>query len=438
MKRTDELLVADQQAGSNTVYFVFILLGMATLYPWNAFLNAYDYFSFALKGSSWESSFMSYVASSYTWTMLIFMIAMVIFQVDQRFGVTSKSMAGLTVNFILLTAMTLLPLIDSVNGRTTLSPTVFFVILLFIVASTAIGTALAMKNFYTLISLFPPRYVPAFNAGQAIVGILVSCMAILSSLIGTGEKTPAVVLKSAVFYFGSSVLVLALTVAGFYWLSKQEIYTAALENFKPEPASTKSNVTAFKNGTKLIWELAVGIMMTLTVTIAIITSYIPNAQSTALSGVWPAIYLSVVFLIYSVGDVTGRWLPAFKAFTFRRRSRKPLAIPWIRLIVFVPLFLMSNMRGPFTGFRSHLPTLIRSDWLYMVVIFFFGLTSGYASTLLMMSAPEQAERKYLELYSDLPDGVEEAKGTSGTIIGLFINFGLVLGSMGSFLLRLIL
>jgi equilibrative nucleoside transporter 1/2/3 len=263
-------------------------------------------------------------------------------------------------------------------------------------------------------------------------------MAIVSSLIGSVEKSRSMILKSTVIYFGSSVFVLALTIVGFYWLSRQEVYTSALANFKPEPASIRKNISAFKTGVKLVWDLAIGVMMALTVTIAVITSYIPNAQSTVTSGLWPSIYLSVVFLVFSIGDVTGRWLPAFKSFTFRRRSRKPLAIPWIRLFVFVPLFLMSNMRGEFTGLRSHLPTIIRSDWLYMIVIFFFGLTSGYSTTTFMMIAPEQSERKYLEQYSDLPDGVEEAKGASGTIMGLFINFGLVLGSMGSFILRLLL
>lgn len=438
MKGNDELLESKPAAESKRVYFVFILLGITTLYPWNAFLNAYDYFSFALKGSSWEQSFMSYVASSYSWTMLIMMISMVIFQLDQRFSLTGKAMTGLVLNFILLTGMTLLPLVDLLNGNAILSPRIFFLILLTIVSTIAIGTALVMKTSFTLISLFPPRYVPAFNAGQAIAGIVVSCMALISSLIGSVEKSRSMVLKSTVFYFGSSMLVLAMTIIGFYWLSRQDSYASALANFKPQPASIRKNIKSFKNGVKLVWDLAVGVMMALTVTIAVITSYIPNAQSTSTTGLWPTIYLSVVFLVFSIGDVTGRWLPAFKAFTFRRRSRKPLAIPWIRLVIFVPLFLMSNMRGEFTGLRSHLPTLIRSDWLYMIVVFLFGLTSGYSTTTLMMIAPEQSERKYLEVCSDLPDGVEGAKGTSGTIMGLFIIFGLVLGSMGSFLLRLLL
>jgi len=427
---------SSQHPNSGLVYLVFVLLGMATLYPWNAFLNAYDYFSFALAGSAVEFSFMSYIASAYTGTMLFIMIGLVIFRIDQRLTVTTKAFVGLAMNLGLLSLITIFPLLDSYRGFSTFGQSTFLILILMIASCTAIGTALGMSSFYTLISIFPPRYVPAFNAGQAIAGVLVSFVAMISAAMSASANNKIIILKSTVFYFASSAFVLGLALAGFYWLSLQDMYREALENLRPQRASLAENIRSFRTSTKMIWDLAVGVMIVLTVTIAVITSYITSVKSSG-TGIWAAIFLPVVFLFYNVGDVAGRWLPAFNLFTFRRRSRKPLALPWIRLLIFVPLFFMSNMRGEPSGLRAHLPTLIKFDWLYLIVVFLFGLTSGYCSTILMIIAPEQTEREFIELTEEGSEGVHAAKGTSGTIMGLFINFGLVLGSVGSFLLRLL-
>lgn len=425
---------ASVESRNTLIYVVFILLGMATLFPWNAFLNAYSYFAFTLANTPYEFSYMSYVSTAYTGIMLAMMVGMVIFQIDQKLILTQKAFFGLGSVLTLITAMTVIPLVEVLRGSASIGQMTFFWSVLAIVSGTAVGTSMMMGSFYTLISVFPPRYVPAFNAGQALAGVLVSLVSLISSLASSQNQSPSVILKSTVFYFSASTLVLVFTLVGFFWLTKQRIYRVALEKLVKDDRSIKENIKVFGSGTRIIWDLAIGVMMVLAVTISIITSYVTSVKSSG-SGTWASVFLSVVFVTYNLGDLAGRWLPAFKIFTFRRRSRKPAVLPWLRLLLFTPLFIMSSMNGTPAALRKVLPVIIKWDWLYLLLTFFFGLTSGFCCTLLMMVAPDQTQRRYVEDLNRSPERIDAAKGYSGTIMGLFINIGLMLGSLGSFLLR---
>lgn len=417
-------------------YFVFVLLGMSTLFPWNAFLNAFGYFKYSLAGTPYEYSYMSYVVTAYTSTMLVMMVAMVVFKMDQGLSVTTKGFIGLGLNLFLISVMTLIPISDVIKGSSMLGHKAFFWVVLSIVSGTALSTAFMMKSFYALVSLFPVKYVPAFNGGQAVAGVLISFVSLLSQLMSAQSQNDSIMLKSVVFYFSSSSVILVVTLFGFHWLSRQQDYQSAMSAMKPEHSTIKKNLRTFRVGIKTIWDLCVGIMMVLTVTIAVISSYITQVKSTG-SGTWAEIFRPVALLMFNIGDVVGRWLLAFPALTFRRRSRKPLILPWLRLLVFVPLFLMSNIDIEPKLLGRLLPTLIKSDWLYLIVSFGFGLSGGYASTSLMMVAPDQTQRRFTENELGPIEELEAAKGHSGSIMGLFINIGLVLGSVGSFILRAI-
>lgn len=417
-------------------YFVFVLLGMATLFPWNAFLNAFEYFKYSLAGTPYEYSFMRYVVTAYTSIMLVMMVATVLFKMDQGVSVTAKGFIGLGLNLLLISLMTLIPVADVINGSSILGRTAFFWIVLGIVSGTALSTALMMKSFYALISLYPPKYVPAFNGGQAVSGVLISIVSLLSQLISAQSQSDSIMLKSVVFYFSASSIILVVSLFGFYWLSKQDSYRGALTGMKVEHSTIGKNLKTFRIGIQAIWNLCISLMMVLTVTIAIISSCITQVKSSG-SGVWARVFRSVAFLMFNIGDVVGRWLSAVPTLTFRRRSRKPQVIPWLRLIVFLPLFLMSNMDIEPKHLGRILPTLIKSDWLYLIVSFSFGMTGGFAATSLMIAAPDQTQRRFIENELGPIEELEAAKGHSGSIMGLFINIGLVLGSLGSFIIRAI-
>lgn len=408
---------------------------MATLFPWNAFLNAFAYFAHSLKGTPYEYSFMSYVSTAYTLVLLAMMIGLVIFRLDHSISLRWKGILGLGIDLLLIAMMSLLPMLEVLSGKPVIGQMAFFWAVLTIVSGTAVATGLMMKSFYTLISLYPAKYVPAFNGGQAVAGVLVSTVSLATEFMKAQGGNDAVMLKSVVVYFSSSALVLAMALGAFLWLSRQIGFYEAEMKATGQPGSVRQNLFIFKTGTIFIWDLAVGVMMMMTVTIAIITSYITSAKTSSASQLWAALYLPTIFLVYNIGDVIGRWLPAFRVFTFNSRSRKPLSLPWLRLIVFLPLFLMSNMRGKPESLRAILPTLVKMDWLYILIVLFFGISNGYICTLLMMIAPEQTQRRFLEKPTDDLDVLEPIKGHSGTIMGLFINIGLVCGSLGSFVLR---
>ena len=113
----------------------------------------------------------------------------------------------------------------------------------------------------------------------------------------------------------------------------------------------------------------------------------------------------------------------------------PTALPWLRILIFLPVFMLSDMHGTSGFFRSVVPILIRYDVIYLFFVFLFGASNGYCCTLLMMLCPDRATKRFLQISPAGATGVDECRAQAGSIMGLFINFGLVAGSLASFGLR---
>jgi hypothetical protein len=346
--------------------------------------------------------------------------------------------------------MAVFPAVEYCRGDLILGASHFFIIVLAIIALTGVTTAIMMNGLYEMISMYPAKSAPAFVGGQAVAGVLASLISLASTIFSTQANTKNSVIKGAIFFFVSAALIISLSFAGFLYLENSSSYVTFVRHSSCRPGHSEDSDIAkgmkdesvivkldFAKVLTFIADYAIGIFAILAGTIALVASYIPSVKSTASNqeGMWARAYLPIVFLTYDLGDFSGRWLPCLPFLKFKRGSRMPTTLPWLRILVFVPIFMLSDMSGTSEFFRSVVPVWIRYDFIYLFFVFLFGASNGYCCTMLIMLCPDRAAKRFLQVNPTGATGVEECRAQAGSVMGLFINFGLVIGSLASFGLR---
>jgi equilibrative nucleoside transporter 1/2/3 len=140
-------------------------------------------------------------------------------------------------------------------------------------------------------------------------------------------------------------------------------------------------------------------------------------------GFHPLLFSALHFLIFSLGDLLGQNICSISS--LRIWSPYPLLTLSFSRTLFIPLFLACNLT--LSSSRSLATPLINSDVLFFLILFAFGISSGYVTGSCMMSAPS------LEHNPRLKD--EEDLDTAATVAMFSLVSGLVLGSMASFGIR---
>ena len=140
----------------------------------------------------------------------------------------------------------------------------------------------------------------------------------------------------------------------------------------------------------------------------------------------PLFFSSLHFLVFGVGDWFGRYLCSIPRLLIWR-PKKLLVLSLTRTL-FIPLFLACNLQRDASSPSA--PPLISSDVLYMLLLFAFGLSNGYVSSMCLMSAPSLEHNPRLM-------GRKEDVDLAGPIASFCIVGGLVIGSVMSFIVRAI-
>jgi hypothetical protein len=190
---------------------------------------------------------------------------------------------------------------------------------------------------------------------------------------------------------------------------------------------------------------AVGILLTLGITISIVAAFLtsPRRFLGPNDGIIALYYVPLIFIIYDAGDFLGRWLPAFSFLAGHPKSLFVQISPWLRAIVFIPLFMffapvnIGRTIEESTGVFS----LGTADLFYAFLSFTFGVSNGYCCTALLMHAPSLAISGQSTVTVDGTTINVDSKWereSCGSVMGLFLTTGLLLGSVSSFLWRSIL
>ncbi|KAF9119696.1 hypothetical protein BGW39_000113 [Mortierella sp. 14UC] len=137
------------------------------------------------------------------------------------------------------------------------------------------------------------------------------------------------------------------------------------------------------------------------------------------------LFVPLHFLIYNVGDWTGKALPSFVFFAPNtthptRRQQLRYLLGSFGRFVFIPIFLTANL--PIPESTRLLPLLIQRDEVWFVLVFLFALSNGYLGSLIMMVGP-----------ACVLGG--ENKARAGVKLGFWLTAGLAIGSVASFGVR---
>lgn len=113
-------------------------------------------------------------------------------------------------------------------------------------------------------------------------------------------------------------------------------------------------------------------------------------------------------MIWNSGDLAGRVICAYPFF----QLHKPRALAFLSVcrLIFIPLYLMCNIKGQGAAFNS--------DLIYWLIQIVFGMSNGWLGSNNFMAAPNMVE--------------ESERGAAGGFMTMWLVSGLAAGSVLSF------
>lgn len=419
-------------------YITFSLIGIALLWPWNAFLSASAYygerFSHSLTLVKIYSSTMMTV-STLTSTCYNYYLS----QVQKGVNYNSRVNVGLllTVIVFIFMAITCISM-----WFITMKDIVFYVILMLMVLLSSAATCLAQNGTMAIVNVLGGIYANAVMVGQAVAGVL-PAIALIISILVVGEKTKdelGYIDKDYgvfVYYITASLVSLA-SMALLWWVNVYKVHTQyrLLDETLQEPQSIDEEVgeeepivqqTYVPFGA--LWSKLKYIVMTIFLTFGI-TLIFPVFASTVVSVNSKSdfrffkkdIFIPFIYVIWNLGDLLGRIFCGTPGSRFLINDPRKLVLFALLRLTFIPLFLTCNTKELAGGESS---ALINSASWYIMLQFLFGLTNGQLSTSSFM------------IVGDFCD-TDDEKEAAGGFTTVFLSLGLAVGSVFSYLLVLLI
>ncbi|KAF2187270.1 nucleoside transporter family [Zopfia rhizophila CBS 207.26] len=399
-------------------YSVFLLLGVAMLWAWNMFLAAAPYFQRRFESSeSLLRNFQSAELSIYTAGNLGSMTLLT--KLQARASYPKRIMASLVINIVVFTLLAM-----STRIFISVSAGVYFAFLMLVVFSASLATGLCQNGVFAYVSTFGrEEYTQGIMAGQGIAGVL-PCIAQIVSVLSvperkTEEGAPQESSTSAFAYFLTATVISTVCLAAFVFLlsrhgSRQRIKQILHADDETDPPADRVSVPMMRLLGKLFW-LAGTIFLTFTITMIfpVFTQQIQSVRDPLTSPrlFQPATFIPLAFLLWNIGDLLGRLVPAVPALTLTSKPRLLFVLAVAR-IVFIPIYLLCNIGGK--GAK------ISSDIFYLLIVqLLFGFTNGYIGSNCMMGFVEYVDA--------------EEREAAGGFMSLCLVAGLTAGSFLSFL-----
>jgi solute carrier family 29 (equilibrative nucleoside transporter), member 1/2/3 len=133
------------------------------------------------------------------------------------------------------------------------------------------------------------------------------------------------------------------------------------------------------------------------------------------------IFSSLHFFVFNLGDFSGRLVCSWPPLIIW--SGRHLVVLSLLRTLFIPVFLLCNVQSPLSP-DVHQP-VISSDWMFMLILFAFGWSNGYVSTLGMIASASLEHNPRLK-------GRREDVDVAATVASFCLVGGLSVGSLISF------
>lgn len=429
---------------SQLKYITFIFIGIAVLWPWNCFLSATTYYTRRFENTPVLSKLMASTVMFFS-SFISALFNTYLSRTQENVSYSNRAYSGLFITIVIFLIMAISCISDFFIR---MKDELFFALLITLVLISAMGTCLAQNGTMAIVNVLGGNVnANGFMVGQALAGIMPSIVLIISTL-AVDEKTISddngyhyVDKNYGVFvYYITACLVSIISIALLYltnFYRKESAYRTLTEVYEEEPLShedhhepelTQSKYVPFS----LLWSKLKLIVSTIFITFSI-TLVFPVFAATTVSvhSTSPnvlfqdKIFIPFIFFVWNLGDLLGRifcgWKGVIQSFFFIKNPKTLFTYAWLRLL-FIPLFFTCNYNpGP----EGQSNALISSDLWYILLQITFGLSNGQISTSCFMIVAD---------YCD-DDDEKEAAGGFTTV---FLSWGLVFGSVLSYLLVMFL
>jgi equilibrative nucleoside transporter 1/2/3 len=265
---------------------------------------------------------------------------------------------------------------------------------------------------------FPPAYMGAQMAGQAMGGVFPALVDIVVVAMDVEEKD----VGFACFVIATLVLILCLLC--LIWAFRSPFFK--FYNDSP-PATIQDELENDGRLTnprlvdvlKTCWLYLLSMLLTFTVTLSVFpaVSVLVQAETFASGSLWARQYFTpvCVFLLFNMGDLLGRTLASWIKLPRRSTFGKcVLLLAAVSRIAFIPLFMLCNIPS---NDGSTTRVIFGSDADFIAFMALFSLSNGYIGNMCMLNGPK----------ASLDKQMQEA-------IALVLVAGLVVGTgLGSFI-----
>ncbi|KAL2355779.1 nucleoside transporter-domain-containing protein [Cryomyces antarcticus] len=421
----DRIEAGNEKHFSWIEYSIFFLLGIAMLWAWNMFLAAGPYFQHRFESN--DRVFTNFQSAELSISTVANLgSVLVLTKLQARASYPKRIIASLVINIITFTLLAM-----STRLFMEASAGVYFAFLMLMVFAASLATGLCQNGVFAYVSGFGQgEYTQAIMTGQAVAGVLPCIAQIVSVLsVSNGDSSqphhkpdgsPPVPSTAAFSYFLTATGISFLTLLAFLYLANrhraQSSSKRAVETLDTADEAAdieRKAVPLLTLLSKLRW-LAAAVFLTFAITMffPVFTQKIYSVRD-PLSGprlLQPASFVPLAFFWWNTGDLFGRLLTAIPALSLVKKPKVVFALSVAR-VLFIPLYLLCNIRGH--GAK------INSDVFYLLVVqLLFGTTNGFLGSTCMMGAGEWVD-------------VEEREAAGG-LMGLCLVAGLTVGSLLSF------
>lgn len=413
-------------------WFIFCLLGMGCLLPWNFFISVSDYWMYKFRNVSdtnhgsanttdavltpLQKKWNSYLSIASMIPNVTFLLLNAAF--GHRFRTHPRLFVAMAVIIVMFILADVLSAINTDGFQD-----VFLYTTIASVAIISSGVSVFQGGLAGLAAMFPPTYMNAMLQGQALGGVFAAATNVFIILLGDEPKDSAFFCFLITILFmlmtGCSLLILTLTKFFRYYdlslnpivseeedvLIEDEISTpgtsddvgqnseAVDKDGRGQQAFSASiNGVASVLGVAWVTKVWIGAVFTnFVVTLAVfpaIASLIKSVDAGS-GNPWNDIYFTPVacFLLYNVFDYVGRitagWFPFPTNET--RGGGYIILLASLARVVFIPFFILCNA-SPSNRVVSSV--LIHSDAVYGVGMVLFAWSGGHIGALCMMFGPK--------------------------------------------------
>lgn len=409
---TEVLKIEPPKDKWHALRIILIIQGLATLMPWNMFINAQSYFQdYKLATTNgtdvmlkhYHDNFMSYVT-------ICSMIPSVSFSAINTF-VTRKSMASpkrMVAAKILMIALLAVTIILAALDTSEYME-VFFIITMLTIVLINSASSIFQNSLFGISSILPRQYITAVIFGSNFAGILTSVASIISIAISSNART------SAFFYFSTAIFMLIIALLTNRIFQKLPLYLYHKSQvLKKSDHSEKKLRPPFWKIFKKIWIMCFNLWFIYTVTILNfpnVASQVKRINFPLKDIYWIPVWCFLNFNIFAVlGTLPSNW------------TQWPGPnILWIVVVIrglfFLPFFALSN----YIPNERRIPTYFANDYVYIIGIMLLATTNAHLTSVCFIHTP-----------SLLQDN-ETAVG--GMMLNIFLFLGILSGGLVSFIFK---